>query len=140
MVSALDPALILAYRDSCYRVTGVAVPFSLSVDRRSHGLREIYSRHGRSCAAYLTAWNPGNRDLPAVENAVAQSELRARLRDLGLVVIEARSEAADGTHAEASVLVPGLDRRGAEHLGRAFGQNAVLWAGANAIPGLILLR
>lgn len=140
MASALDPALIQAYRDACYRVTGVALPFVLSVDRASTELRAVCLQHGRASAAYLTAWNPQGRDVAAAENAVAQSELRARLRALGLAVIEARTEAADGAHAEASLLVPGLDRVGTEQLGRAFGQNAVIWAGADAVPRLILLR
>ncbi len=41
---------------------------------------------------------------------------------------------------EASVLVLGLDRIAACEWGRRYEQNAVLWAGINAIPRLLLLR
>jgi len=36
--------------------------------------------------------------------------------------------------------VPGLARAAAQELGRQFQQNAIIWAGADAVPELILLR
>jgi hypothetical protein len=36
--------------------------------------------------------------------------------------------------------VPGLTRTAAQQLGRQFEQNAIIWADADAIPELILLR
>lgn len=41
---------------------------------------------------------------------------------------------------EKSFLALGLDLETSQVLGREFGQNAIVWAGADAIPRLILLR
>ncbi len=41
--------------------------------------------------------------------------------------------------AEKSFLALGLDLETSRALGREFGQNAIVWAGADAIPRLILL-
>ncbi|SHL69343.1 Protein of unknown function [Nitrosospira sp. Nsp11] len=42
--------------------------------------------------------------------------------------------------AEKSFLALGLDLKESSALGKEFGQNAIVWAGADAIPRLILLR
>ena len=41
---------------------------------------------------------------------------------------------------EESVFVPGLDLERAKSLGVEFGQNAIVWAGPDAVPQLVLLR
>jgi hypothetical protein len=41
---------------------------------------------------------------------------------------------------EPSYWVPGLAREAAQNLGIQFQQNAIVWAGSDAVPELILLR
>ena len=46
----------------------------------------------------------------------------------------------NGWPGEPSVLALGVSRKEAVALGRQFGQNAVVWSGADGVPELILLQ
>jgi hypothetical protein len=59
----------------------------------------------------------------------------------GLVAIPGIGQHPTGSWpGEPSYLVPGLARAAALELGRQFAQNALIWAGDDAVPELILLK
>ena len=70
-----------------------------------------------------------------------QQALAQDVAEMGLRSIAAAGEhPANGWPAEPSFLVPGLPLEDARLLGEKFGQNAVVWSGANGVPRLVLLR
>ncbi len=139
-LSVIDPDLLALYAGTDYQVH--AKPgFTLHIDQASTALHTLLQRSGQGSATFITAWNPRSEPLGEAENAQRMAALRARLGPLGLPVLEAHGHDPSGQCAgEASLLVLGLTLAQAEDLGRDFGQNAILWAGPDAVPRLLLLR
>ena len=138
--SFLDPELIAAYRDTEYRVAA-SPPFILRVGVPSDPLLAEHARHGVVCSAYLTAFNPYSQQLDAESNARRQEELVAMLAGRGFTSLPGVGQhPTNGWPGEPSVLALGVPREEAAALGRQFGQNAVVWSGADGVPELILLR
>lgn len=140
-VRALLPQdLIAAYTSTRYE-TFAAPAFVLRIGEASADLRLLYRRRGIRSAAFLTAWNPYSRPTPLEQNKAAQTELRQRLAQEGLSLLEGEGRGADGDWPpEPSILALGCSKKLAKKLGRQFGQNAIVWAGANGVPQLILLH
>ncbi len=89
----------------------------------------------------ITACNPRGRLCSETDNRVAQTALIARLAALGLTHLPGSgADPAGAWTPEDSRLVLGVERPGAATLGRDFGQNAILWADADAVPKLLMLR
>ena len=140
MISNLDPATIAAYAATHYVVNSIEPGFVLHVGQPSAELKALHEQHGVACSAFLTAWNPGSRRRANEINQAAQSELEATLRAAAFPLFA--GVAVDPTAnwpAEQSVLILGIDRERAEQLGRHYGQNAILWMGADAVPEVVLL-
>ena len=136
----IDAATLAAYRETEYRVFG-ASPMVLRVGVRSPQLAQQHAAHGTSCSAFITACNPRGLQRGADENETAQRELARVLSKQGRAVIEGEGvHPTNGWPREASYWVPGLEREAAQQLGRQFGQNAIIWAGSDAVPELLLLR
>lgn len=77
--------------------------------------------------AFITAWNPGSRQLALEENEARQAELVGIIRERGWRHFEGSGIPARGDwQAEASVLVLGISQGEAADLGRRFGQNAIV--------------
>jgi Protein of unknown function (DUF3293) len=113
----------------------------LRVGVRSTSLALIHASHAVDCSAFITACNPQGRLSDEPGNARRQLELRQELERRGLTAMEGLGRHPRGEWPpEPSFLVPGLSREEARMLGRRFAQNAVVWAGADAVPELILLR
>jgi hypothetical protein len=137
----LEPELVAAYRAADYRVTGDGFRFVMHVDTASPGLAALHAARGATCSALLTACNPASEARPADENEAAQRRLVARLVGAGVGWVDALGADPRGHWpAEPSVLALGLDRDLAMSIAREFGQNALLWAGADAVPRLLTLR
>ena len=135
-----DPNLLAAYAATHYIVNGVERPFVLRVNERSAPLEVLHRRHGVDRSAFLTAWNPRSQRRADAINQAAQSELEATLRASGLKLFSAIGIDPDGNWpGEPSVLALGIAREQAEQIGRQYGQNALLWMGADAVPELVLL-
>ncbi len=131
----MDKQLIQAYRNACYRVFG-APEFVLQVDRQSSELMAWQRAHRVGSSAFLTAFNPGSRLLPAEHNRANHASLIEALD--GLVHVAARGEDPDGEWPdEEGVLVAGIEREQARQLARRFGQKAFLHAADDAVPRLI---
>lgn len=157
----IDAALIAAYSAAHYEVSadasaGLAAPFVLRVDVASPELLDLYRRHGVSQAAYLTACNPHSTMLSDADNRARMDELAQTLRALAgqgparsptdsdarsYMNLHGRGTDPSGAWpGEASVLVLGMSEAEARELGTRFGQNALLHAGADGVPRLVLLR
>ncbi len=140
MTRKADPTLLAAYAATHYVVNGVERPFVLRVNERSAPLEVLHRRHGVDRSAFLTAWNPRSQRRADAINQAAQSELEATLRASGLKLFSAIGIDPDGNWpGEPSVLALGIAREQAEQIGRQYGQNALLWMGADAVPELVLL-
>ena len=130
--------LIMAYKTTDFRVLEPR-EFTLRVGQHSTELHELYAELGVTCAGYLTAWNPFSKE--ASENEYAQRQLLRQLSLEGFPALNALGIDPSGDWpGEESVFVPGLSLERAKLLGSEFGQNAIVWAGSDAVPQLVLLR
>lgn len=136
--SDIDPAILDAYRRCEYRM---AAGFVLWVGEYSFELANWQKRRGVDCACFICAVNPRSEPLPDAANEARHEHLRTRLSREGLYFEEG---AGIDPHRlwprEPGFLVAGMDQAQARRFGLEFDQNAVLWAGANAVPQLLLLR
>lgn len=138
--SVVSDAMVRAYRATAFHVRG-DTPFVLKLDQPSPELAELYRRKGVASAAFLTAWNPRSERCSPQDNKVAQDRLNALLKQRGLDVLPGIGRDPAGEwEGEESCLALGISRDDAQRLGREFEQNAIVWAGPQAIPELILLR
>lgn len=138
--TAIPRDIIDAYLETEYRVGG-KMPCVLKVGEASATLAALHRLHGVGCSAFVTAWNPSSEaDTPA-RNAARQRELVSWLAEKGLSWVPGVGQhPANDWPGEESCLVPGLPLDVARALGVRFGQNAIVWSGADAVPQLILLR
>ena len=154
-VSDISASLVAAYRATEYRVgpetgsdgesgTGSSRTFILRIDQYSESLSRLFAASGHQCAAFITACNP----FSVPQSREANHAVCARLRDELIrhaahteQIVEGEGRDPSGAWpGEKSFLALGLDLETSQVLGRKFGQNAIVWAGADAIPRLILLR
>ena len=137
----IPPEKIAAYNATHYKVGLGQDGFILRIGEPSAGLRARYDAYAISCAVFITAFNPYGQDQCDNANDAAQALLQAALMDLTALVTEGAG--ADPTGAwppEKSFLALGIDEDTAAQLGRTFHQDAVVWAGSDAVPKLLLLR
>ena len=139
-VTCLPQSLISAYRATRYRVF-TRPDFELAVGQRSNALADLYRPHAVNSAAFLTAWNPEGNLQNEAANREAFKGLQERVAPHAVRVIAGFGEdPAEVWAGEESLLALGLGREAACEIGAEFRQNAIVWAGADAVPELILLR
>ena len=139
--SEISTDLIASYRAADYRAGAGSAVVMLRIDQYSESLSQLLAASGQQCAVFITACNPHSQPQSLAVNRAAQTRLRDELNCLTDQVIEGTSSDPAGTWPpEQSLLALGVDLDKSKALGRRFGQNAVVWAGADAIPRLILLR
>jgi len=137
----IHPDKIRAYLATGYRLGHTAHDIVLTIGKRSEQLSAVFARHGVACGAFITAFNPRGTRQSDEANARGHAELAALLCERHLTVIEgAGSEEGSDWPAELSWFALGLPLKPARALGLHFGQDAIVWAGADAVPQLILLR
>jgi len=112
----------------------------LKVGHRSMALA-LLPRHLTQVGSVLvTAWNPAGRRRSLAANRAAEKRLRQRLRAWGLKWWPAVAQDPKGLWPdECGVLIVQVSEPLAAELGRALGQRAVLFAGADCVPRLIWL-
>ncbi len=136
----IDPATVLAYRQTEYRVFG-AMAAVLRVGVKCPELALLHEAYNIRCSAFISACNPLGAIVAEAVNRQRHQTLAAQLSQLGLPALEGIGQhPTSGWPGEPSYLVPGLTRTAAQQLGRELQQNAIIWAGADAVPELILLR
>jgi hypothetical protein len=137
--SVVDEATIEAYRETEYRVLGDH-GFSLTVGKPSAELVEMHRRHGVECSAFIAAWNPRSQPLSASENERRDCDLVNLLSNWSIASVEGIGQHTSGGCSETSRLILGLPLIRATVLGHRLEQNAIVWAGADGISNLIVLR
>ena len=138
--STVSEELREAYRATHFNVVEPK-PFTLRIGAFSPDLLALYDAHDVSTAAFLTAWNPFSVETARHDNETEQKRLLARLEEMQTVVFSGIGEDASGQWpGEPSILVLGVSRDQAMQLGNEFQQNAIVWIGADCVPGLVFLR
>ncbi|HET7060791.1 MAG TPA: DUF3293 domain-containing protein [Nitrosospira sp.] len=142
--SKIPADVIDAYRSAHYQAGIGRNSVTLRVDHYSESLSRLFSASDHRGAAFITACNPGGVRQRPQENRAACERLRERLNQYVSGpddIIEGMGLDPSGDWpGEESFLALGLDLEVSRTLGAEFQQNAVLWANADAIPRLILLR
>lgn len=147
----ISAELVIAYRSTEYCVgppagldTSSSRTFILRIDQYSEPLSRLFFASGHRCAAFITACNPFSLPQSPELNQAACAHLRdALIRHTSRPeeIIEGKgSDPSRAWSGEKSFFVLGLDFAASKALGGKFEQNAIVWAGADAIPRLVLLR
>jgi hypothetical protein len=134
----LPSELLDAYRRTHYAVFGQP-GLVLRIGERNADLDELLEAEGAATAAFITAANPGGKKRGRWENEVANAALVKSQSEAGFRCFEGEGRAPDGSWTEKSVLVVGIPRADAEIVGRAFGQNAIVFAETGRAPELVVL-
>lgn len=130
-----------AYRQARYRFGQGDEAISLRIDTRSEALERLYAASGYDCGVFITAFNPLGRAQGEAANNSAHVALVAELSAVAGVLTEgAGSDPAGEWPAEKSCFGLGVDLASAKKLGIAYRQDAIVWAGRDAVPRLVLLR
>lgn len=139
--SSITPEKIAAYKSTDYCVGQAATDFNLRIGIPSEGLKRIYHATDQNSAIFITAFNPYGIEQEATHYITSQQKLGDYLRIISSNVIESPgSDSAGRRPPEPSFLGLGIDLPTSHLLGKHFDQDAVVWAGADTIPQLILLR
>jgi len=135
----LAPGLLAAYEKTDYAVFGEP-ELVLHIGERNPDLDELLEAEGASTAAFITAANPRGRARSAWENEIANAALVKSQTEAGFACYEGEGRNPDGSWTEKSVLVVGISRADAGIVGRAFGQNAVVFVERGLPPELLVLE
>ena len=138
--SIIDTGTVQTYLETEYRVHGDE-PFTLRVGEICPPLAAAHTGHRVDCSAYITACNPFSQILDHEANPERHAALGRELGRHSLASIEGVGQHPSNQWPnEASYLVFGLTLEAAKTLGTRLEQNAIVWAGVDAVPQLILLR
>jgi len=139
-MTQVDHDIIQAYLETDYHVYGDC-PFTLNIGKACAELSALHKTYHSSGSAFITAENPFSRPLDPVLNWERHISLARELAARGFPFIDGTGKHPSNLWpGEASFLVFGLTLEEARDLGRHYGQNAIVWNGAGAVPELILLR
>lgn len=134
-----DAELIAAYQRTEYRVDDDGHAFVLRVEEPAPLLRACHEAFDVACSAYVTAWNPHSVATPLEVNRAAMARLEQDLTAAGWRWLRGHGVDPEGAWpAEPSVLVLGLDQAAAVALARRYEQNAIVCAGPDAVPHLVI--
>ena len=134
---ATKSELLAAYRATTYRVFFPDVFCDLRLDKVSDVLRHFLESSGAVTFAILTAYNPASLKMHDANNERLQSEIELWLRQANYLVFSGENQADDEVWPiEKSCCVLGLSLADACELGKKYGQNAIVFGGADAVPRL----
>lgn len=138
--SKIDAGLLRSYSETEYTTHGDE-PLTLKVGKVCTALAAMHKRHRIDCSAFITACNPLGNEVGDTANAERHAELGRELGRRSLANIEGVGEHPSNQRpGEASYLIFGLTLEAAKTLGTRLEQNAIVWAGVDAVPQLVLLR
>lgn len=139
-MSLISPQIIQAYRETECRVLAEPV-FVLRIAEASTELLDLTRRFGVSCAAFVTACNPYSAALSDDHNRERQARLERELRARSLRFLPGIGQhPSNEWPGEPSFLILALSLASARALGERLEQNAIVWAGEDGVPQLVLLR
>jgi len=142
----MSPTQVTQEKISAYLATSYSVQIGkeqlvLKIGEASPALVDLFAATRTSGAAYLTAFNPHGTMQSDSDNVQANAHLMNAIRQAGYSFFEGSSRADQGDWpAEVSYLILGLTLDDAKHLGTSYRQDALLWAGPDGVPELIVLR
>ncbi len=132
---------IKAYEATHYRAGAGPKACVLRIGQHSPELALRYVATGADSALFITAFNPFGEAQGNKANEDVHAQLGEVLRTLVADVTEgAGADPTKKWDPEMSYLARGISAEDARELGRRFKQDAVVWAGEDAIPKLLLLR
>ena len=130
-----------AYRTTRYGFGSGPDAISLRIDLRSDALARLYAASGVDCGVFISACNPHGLAQDDAANAAAHARLGAELAAGAGTLFEGAGVGAAGDWpAEPSWFALGVDLESARALGARLRQDAIVWAGPDAVPRLVLLR
>ncbi|MBS1143481.1 MAG: hypothetical protein H6R14_887 [Proteobacteria bacterium] len=133
--------LEVAYMATTYRVFLPSGVCELRLGQASDTLRCWLETAGENTFALISAQNPDGQQLDESANAERQSQLECDLLEGNYEPYAAQHEADDGQWPmEESCFVPGISCEDACALAADFGQNAVVYGGADAVPQLVWIE
>jgi len=139
--SEIHDDLLKAYLETRYEVFGTsASALTLQIGKSNARLKDAYRKFGVHSAIFITSYNPHGEKLVDAENRARHKELMELLRFGDYPHWEGRGYHPTGDWEETSALALGVSCHFARWLGNKFNQNAVVWAGADTVSRLILLR
>jgi len=134
----VTPELIAAYEKALYVVFGKP-ELVLRIGKPNPDLDELLEAEGAATAAYVTAANPRGEVTTPWKNEIANAALVQTLAGYSCFEGEGRDPQGRWT-PERSALVVGISRSDAEAVGRAFGQNAIVFVEKGRAPELVVLE
>ncbi len=139
----IDPTKVAAYQDTDYVVRIRSGQFVLRIGQVSPELQALYAETGQGSAVFITAFNPEGALQADALNQAAHEALRNALSALTDRLFEGEGRGTEdnaGWPAEKSFIALGIDRQEFDRLGRQFRQDAVVRAGPDGVPELLILR
>lgn len=139
----LPESLVASYLATDYHVHPAEHQpgFTLRIGTPASELKLLMKRHSVGSAAFITACNPLGVALSQEGNSERQRALQHALVHRSLPHFSGVGQGTSGDWpGEDSFLVLGLDLVAAQRLANDVEQNAFVWADAQAVPKLILLR
>lgn len=133
--------LEILYRATTYRVFLPAGVCDLRLDQPCEVLRCWLETAGSSTFALLTAYNPGARPAPAARNAEQQAKLECELIEGNYEPYAGENVADDAAWpVEESCFVTDIELADAGALAENYGQNAIVYGGADGVPKLVWIE
>lgn len=133
------PEQIAAYTKAQYVVFGKP-ELVIRIGERNADLDELLEAEGAATAAFVTAYNPRGQVASAWKNEVANAALVESQTKAGYRCFEGEGRDPEKRwKPERSALVVGIARADAEAVGRAFGQNAIVFVERGRAPELLVL-
>ena len=134
------PELIAAYEKALYVVFG-RPELVIRIGEPNPDLDELLEAEDATTAAFITAANPQGELTSAWKNEIANAALVETQTKAGYRCFEGEGRDPQGRwKPERSALVVGIPRANAEAVGRAFGQNAIVFVERGRAPELVLLE
>jgi Protein of unknown function (DUF3293) len=127
MMTADQVGLEGLYVATAFRVEAPDGHIDIRIGEKDAQIDALLSKLNAIEWAYITAWNPGSRPVPAEQNTLAHDKLLQIIRGRGFTYYEGDGiPDQEGWAPERSVWIAGIGRDEAVELGRRFGQNAIV--------------
>jgi hypothetical protein len=134
----MSDALFAAYRNTSFFADTSRGRLCLRVGRASPEIDALLAAYGVRTWAYVTGFNPGSILLTPGANEQRYHRLEIEVKRRGHTTFRGEGIGDDGQWPpERSLLILGIVRDDAIHLGREFGQRAVVY-GEEGGPAMLL--
>lgn len=132
--------LTLAYLATVYQVEDGKTLIPFNVNQTSKEIADLMSRHGVREAAFITAWSPGSKQVSEDQNIQAMQKLVVRVKNEGYPFLTGLGTDPTGQWpSEPSLFILGMPEEEASHIGKEFGQNAILSISSEGYANLVCL-